>query len=178
MESRGRERRKIWTHLQWGKCVRQDDFQWSSAYISVFIASVWYSFRFFFFILKLLLGNENAPMVLGGKMKMIDVSNSFILKNKKREKKSLFLFIFFILSRCNGHAFSILPGWANRIPDRRQWKSNLCACLFVSGRRLADISISNVSIKKKKQNGKHVLQSMECRFIQSDGRLSNFHRFN
>lgn len=54
-------------------------------------------------------------MVLEGKMKMIDVSNSFIFEEHGGKHSSTF-FISLLDPRCNGHAFFSRSGEKSEIP--------------------------------------------------------------
>lgn len=115
-----------------------------------FPSSVPNSFRSVFFIFKLLLGNENAPMVLGGKMKMIDVSNSFILKNKKR-KKSLFLFSSFLLDVMVTRSLLCQAEQTKFRTDVNENRIYVSVCSFRPGESpMPCISISSDAIKKRK----------------------------
>lgn len=128
------------------------------------------------FIFKLLLGNGNAPMVLGGKMKMIDVSNSFILKKKKEEKVPFFLslFIFFrpiVDARASVHLAE--PSQETEIPEIEFG----CVCSGTDDSPIAFISISSAAIKEGSIHTRAPING-PARCIQRRRTAVTFQRFN
>lgn len=91
-------------------------------------------------------------MVLGGKMEMIDVRNSFILKNKKR-KKSLFLFSSFLRDVMVTRSLFCQAEQTKFRTDVNENRIYVSVCSFRPGESpMPYISISSVAIKNKTEN--------------------------
>lgn len=113
-----------------GKCVRYDDFHWSSAYISFFVAFVRDSFRFvslrFFLSLNYFWATWTHRWYLGVRWKWLMSVIRLFWRNRCRKKLLFSSFLF--ISRCiRGpyHGLSLCRRKEKtNIPVRRQWKSN------------------------------------------------------